>query len=123
MTVYEVELLAQTVVDLTEPSKVSAPFRTQQLPPMFLPFVRLCTLPTAPDRNPPSPGFAHGAQVVLWELPPYDRQYTMPKYIPVMSVARHGWRRRRWSNDKQQGKPAGAAAVRVTTAVTQMRAD
>ena len=52
----------------------------QQLPPMFSWFVDACTLPTRPR----SPGFAHEAQGWVLRFPPYDRQKSMPKYMPVM---------------------------------------
>ena len=56
----------------------------QQLPPMFSWFVLECTLPTAPDPTPRSPGFAHEAQGWVLRSPPYDRQKSMPKYMPVI---------------------------------------
>ena len=33
---------------------------------------------------PGSVGFAQGAHLVVLKLPPYDRQKSMPKYMPVM---------------------------------------
>ena len=56
----------------------------QQLPPMFSWFVLTFTLPSRPDPTPWSPGFAHEAQGWVRKFPPYDRQKSMPKYMPVM---------------------------------------
>ena len=56
----------------------------QQLPPMFSWFVLRLVKPSAPDPTPGWSGFAHGAQGWVLKFPPYDRQKSMPKYMPVM---------------------------------------
>ena len=55
----------------------------QQLPPKFICLLCSWMLPSAPDLNPEFDGFAHGAQAMVLSVPPYDRQKSMPKYMPV----------------------------------------
>ena len=56
----------------------------QQLPPMFIWFVLGCMLPSWPDPTPALVGTAHEGQRNVLMFPPYDRQRSMPKYMPVM---------------------------------------
>ena len=55
----------------------------QQLPPTLTVFVVGCVLPSAPDPTPGWVGFAHDAQPAVLKFPPYERQRSMPKYMPV----------------------------------------
>ena len=58
----------------------------QQLPPMFRwPLLGWIT-PRVRENIPGSVGFAQLAHLVVLKLPPYDRQKTMPKYMPVMKL-------------------------------------
>jgi len=56
----------------------------QQLPPTFSWFVWGCVEPSKPDENPGSVGLAQTAQAVVLAFLPYDRQKSMPMYMPVM---------------------------------------
>ena len=56
----------------------------QQLPPTLTAFVRGSTEPSAPEYIPSCDGWAQGAHGVLRTFPPYDRQKSIPKYMPVM---------------------------------------
>ena len=56
----------------------------QQLPPTLTMFVRGWVEPSAPELIPDCDGWAQGAHGVLRRSPPYDRQKSIPKYMPVM---------------------------------------
>ena len=56
----------------------------QQLPPTLTAFVRASVEPSAPENFPGCDGWAQGAHGVLRTFPPYERQKSIPKYMPVM---------------------------------------
>ena len=56
----------------------------QQWPPMLTLFVRPLTEPSAPEKIPGCDGWAQGAHGRLRAFPPYERQKSIPKYMPVM---------------------------------------
>ena len=56
----------------------------QQLPPTLTAFVRGSTEPSAPELTPGDVGWAKNAHGWLRTFPPYDRQKSIPKYMPVM---------------------------------------
>ena len=56
----------------------------QHSPPTLTTFVLLLVEPSAPDLIPGDDGLAKCAHGVDRKFPPYDRQKSIPKYMPDM---------------------------------------